>query len=259
MAWRHGAPPSIPSVHDQTQSIDQDYPKMKKLHYFQHVPYENLGIIEDWALNNGFEISSTQFYRDPVISMPDQIDWLIVMGGPMGVYDDVTCPWLPSEKQAILQAVEDGKVVLGICLGAQLIADVLGAGVRPNAYKEIGWYPVFLHSGILDHPVAGVLAPQWEAFHWHADTFDIPDGARLIASSRACRSQGFIYRDRVLGLQFHLEVTRSGAAALIDNCADDLKGDEFVSTPDKMLIADLHFEASHQLMTRLLEYLDAMD
>jgi GMP synthase (glutamine-hydrolysing) len=231
---------------------------MKKLHYFQHVHFENLGIIEDWALNNGFMISSTQFYRDPVITMPDRIDWLVVMGGPMGVYDEDRYPWLLSEKQAILQAVEDGKVVLGICLGAQLIAEALGAGVRPNAYKEIGWYPVYLYRGILDHPVAGVLGPQWEAFHWHGDTFDIPDGARLLASSQACRNQGFICRDRVLGLQFHLEVTRSGAAALIENCIDDLGRDEFVSTPDRMLFADDNFTASHQVMTRLLEYLDSL-
>lgn len=232
---------------------------MKKLHYFQHVPFENLGIIEDWALNNGFEISSTQFYRDPVISIPDQIDWLVIMGGPMGIYDEDRYPWLSLEKHAVLQAVEQGKVVLGICLGAQLIADVLGAGIRPNAYKEIGWYPVYLHSGILDHPVADVLDPQWEVFHWHGDTFDVPDGARLLASSLACRSQGFIYGDRVLGLQFHMEVTRSGAAALIENCADDLTGNQFVSTPEKMLSADVNFEASHQVMSRLLTYLDSLE
>ena len=232
---------------------------MKKLHYFQHVPFENLGIIEDWALGNGFDISTTQFYRDQTISMPDHTDWLVVMGGPMGVYDDVDCPWLSSEKQAILQAVEDGKVVVGICLGAQLIADVLGAGIRANAYKEIGWFPVYLHNRILDHTVADALSPQWDAFHWHGDTFDIPDGARLLASSRACHSQGFIYRDRVVGLQFHLEVTRIGAAALVEHCAADLKSDEFVSTPEQILSPDAPFEESHQVMFRLLDYLNSLN
>ncbi len=231
---------------------------MKKLHYFQHVSFENLGIIEDWALKNGFDVSSTQFHHSPTIAMPDDIDWLIVMGGPMGVYDEDKHPWLSSEKQAILGAIETGKVVLGICLGAQLIADVLGAGVRANAYREIGWYPVYLHGGILDHPIAGVLDPQWEAFHWHGDTFDIPDGARLLVTSSACRSQGFIYKDRVVGLQFHMEVTRTGAAALIENCSDDLKHDEFVSTPEQILSAHAFFEDSHKMMFRLLDYLNSL-
>lgn len=231
---------------------------MKQLHYFQHVPFENLGVIEDWARTHNFTISATRFYQDQSISMHANIDWLIVMGGPMGVYDHEAYPWLTVEKKAIAQAIEGGKVVIGICLGAQLIADVLGAGMRTNAYKEIGWFPVYLHRNVLNHPVAEVFPSQWDAFHWHGDTFDIPEGACLLASSRACRNQGFIYGQRVIGLQFHMEVTRSGAAALVQHCANDLKMDEFVSTPDQILAPEAPFEQSHQLLRKLLDYLNTL-
>ncbi len=231
---------------------------MKKLHYFQHVPFENLGLIEDWATAQGFVLSSTQFYRDSTISMPADTDWLVVMGGPMGVDDDEAYPWLTDEKRAITQAIEAGKVVLGICLGAQLIAEVLGATVRTNAFKEIGWFPVYLERKSMDHPLVEIFPSQWEAFHWHGDTFDIPDGARLLATSSACRSQGFVYGDRVVALQFHMEVTRKGAAALVEHCGADLKADEFVATPEQILAPDAPFEASHRIMTQLLDYLNSL-
>ncbi len=231
---------------------------MKNLHYFQHVPFENLGIIESWAQIHDFSLSSTRFHEDPAIVMPDDMDWLVVMGGPMGADDHDAYPWLVDEKKAIAQAIEAGKVVLGICLGAQLVAEVLGAGVRENAYREVGWFPVFLERKSLDHPLVQIFPSQWDAFHWHGDTFDIPDGARLLATSSACRSQGFVYGDRVVALQFHMEVTRSGAAALIDNCAADLATDEFVATPDQILAPDAPFEASHQIMIKLLDHLHTL-
>ncbi len=231
---------------------------MKKLHYFQHVPFENLGIIEAWANIHDFSLSSTRFYEDPTIAMSDDTDWLVVMGGPMGADDHDTYPWLVDEKKAIAQAIEAGKVVLGICLGAQLVAEALGAGVRKNAYKEVGWFPVYLESKSLDHPLVEIFPSQWDAFHWHGDTFDIPDGARLLATSSACRSQGFVYGDRVVALQFHMEVTRAGAAALMEHCATDLAVDEFVATPDQILAPDAPFEESHQIMTKLLDHLHAL-
>lgn len=231
---------------------------MKHLHFFQHVSFENLGIIESWAHHHDFTVSSTQLYKDQSISIPEQSDWLVVMGGPMGVYDQEEYPWLETEKAAIAQAIDRGKVVLGICLGAQLIAQVLGAGIRPNAYKEIGWFPVYLDSDVLAHPISDVLPSQWDAFHWHGDTFEIPDGARLLARTSACRNQGFVYDDRVVGMQFHLEVTRSGAAELVKNCAVDLSVDEFVSTPEQILSPQAPFAESHEVMARLLDYLNTL-
>jgi len=231
---------------------------MEKLHYFQHVPFENLGVIETWADHHDFSLTSTRFHEDPTIVMPDDVDWLVVMGGPMGVYDHDAHPWLVDEKKAIVQAIETGKVVLGICLGAQLIAAALGAEIRENAFKEVGWFPVYLESSSLDHPLVQLFPSQWDAFHWHGDTFEIPDGARLLATSSACRSQGFVYGDRVVALQFHMEVTRSGAAALVDHCAADLSTDTFVATPDQILAIDAPFEASHQVLIKLLDHLHTL-
>lgn len=231
---------------------------MKKLHYFQHVPFENLGCIEAWATAHDFKLSTTRFYQDSAIAVPDDMDWLVVMGGPMGVGDLDRYPWLVEEKKAIEAAIEAKKVVLGICFGAQLIAEVLGAGVRANAYKEIGWFPVYLERKSLDHPLVEIFPSQWDAFHWHSDTFDIPDGARLLATSSACHSQGFVYGDRVVALQFHMEVTRTGAARLVENCSADLKSDEFVATSDEILSPDAPFEASHRMMTQLLNYLNSL-
>lgn len=229
---------------------------MKHLHYFQHVPFETPGIIEEWSNRHDFSVSSTPFFRDPTIPVPESADWLVVMGGPMGIYDHDDYPWLAAEKKAIAQAIADGKVVLGICLGAQLIADVLGGRVRANAFKEIGWYPVFLNRTAMDHPLAGIFPPQWEAFHWHGDTFDIPEGARLLASSEGCRNQGFVYTDRVVALQFHLEVTRAGAQALVQNCADEIKPDAYVASPEEILSPDAPFEKSNDIMIRLLDALN---
>jgi len=149
-------------------------------------------------------------------------------------------------------------VVVGICLGAQLIADVLEAGVRANAYKEIGWFPVYLNNKALDLPMTEVFPSQWDAFHWHGDTFDIPEGARLLASSEACRNQGFVYKERVVGLQFHLEVTRPGADGLVRHCANELKDDDFIATPEEILSPDAPFEESNDLMIRLLDYLNGL-
>ncbi len=231
---------------------------MKQIHCFQHVPFENLGSIEAWVQARGYSLTTTCFFDGDLPPSMDAVDWLIVMGGPMGVDDHEDYPWLKEEKLAIGQAVAAGKVVLGICLGAQLIACALGATVRPNAYKEIGWFPVFLQSQTLDHPVARIFPSQWHAFHWHGDTFDIPDGARLLASTEGCHNQGFVYGDRVVGLQFHLEVTHQGADALVRHCADDLMPARFVTSANEILASDAPYEQTHHLMERLLDQLDAV-
>jgi GMP synthase-like glutamine amidotransferase len=230
---------------------------MKKLHVFQHVPFETAGIISQWAEERGYAIATTQFFDG---QLPDTggADWLVIMGGPMGVYDEAQYPWLMEEKKAIKQAIADGKVVLGICLGAQLIAEALGASIRHNLYREIGWFPVFLNSGVLDIDIAQVLPPQWEALHWHGDTFDIPEGARLLASSEACRNQAFIFSDRVVGLQFHLEMERSHAESLVRHCAAELDNDGYVQSSREILAAEAPFDQSCALMERILAYLDSL-
>jgi GMP synthase-like glutamine amidotransferase len=230
----------------------------KRIHSFQQVPFEGPGVIETWAGSRGHAISTTSFFKGQNPPDPEQFDWLVVMGGPMGVHDDSDYPWLKIQKQAIEAALRASKVVLGICLGAQLVADVLGAEVRPNAYKEIGWFPLYLCNEILDHPIAGLFPPQWMSFHWHGDTFGLPHGARLIASSVGCRNQGFIYSDRVIGLQFHMEMTEQGVQSLVHNCRQELTDSMFIQSEGEILNSDAPYQQNHQQMDRLLDHLDTL-
>lgn len=231
---------------------------MKRIHYFQHVPFENLGAIETWARRCGHQISNTAFHEGGQPPDMETMDWLIVIGGPMGVYDEPAYPWLVAEKKAIEQAVAAEKVVLGICLGAQLIAHVLGAAVTPNPHKEIGWFPIELDSRFSDHPMAKGLPRKWETFQWHGDTFALPDNAVPVAASEACGHQGFVYEGQVVGLQFHMEVTRQGARELVRHCAHEIKEAPFVQSKAQILDDLAPYEQNHNLLEKLLNYLDGL-
>jgi len=200
-----------------------------KLHYLKHVPFEGLGIIETWAEANGFEISSTRLHAGEKLPKVGSFDWLIVMGGPMGIYDHDEYPWLVAEKEFIKASIDADKTVLGICLGAQLIADVLGAKVFAGPQKEIGWFPLKRSAG------APQLLPEaLTVFHWHGDTFEIPKGAVRLASSEACENQGFVYNHRAIGLQFHMETTPKSMEALIENCGNELVDAPHIQSAEQM-------------------------
>jgi len=113
-----------------------------RIHYLQHVPFEDLSSIDPILREKGHELTATHLYKGQQIPLVKEIDWLIVMGGPMGIYDEAKHPWLNVEKLFIKQAIESNKIVLGICLGAQLIADALGAKVCQNRHREIGWFNI---------------------------------------------------------------------------------------------------------------------
>ena len=113
-----------------------------KVHYFQHVPFEGLGSIEQWLISKAAQISVTKFYENTNLPEIHEIDWLIIMGGPMSVNNEHTYPWLQAEKKFIAESIANGKIVLGVCLGAQLIASALGAKVYQNQNRDIGWFPV---------------------------------------------------------------------------------------------------------------------
>ena len=178
--------------------------------------------MEPWLRARGHTLSYTHFHAggDPAASV--NADWLIVMGGPMGVHDEAELPWLKAEKRALRAALDRGASVLGVCLGAQLMADVLGAPVTRNAHKEIGWHPVELSPEAQATWLAGAFPGRFTPFHWHGDTFAIPAGAVPFGSSPACRNQGFLWSDRALALQFHPEVTPESLAALAEQCGDEL-------------------------------------
>jgi GMP synthase (glutamine-hydrolysing) len=228
-----------------------------RIHYLQHVPFEGLGSIAAWATANHHDVSSTRFFLDDPLPNLNDLDWLVLMGGPMGVHDEALYPWLASEKRFIGEAIEGGKVVLGICLGAQLIADVLGARVFPNRHKEIGWFPIEMGDESQGTPLFRDFPQRFEVFHWHGDTFDLPAGALPIARSAACENQGFVFRDRVVALQFHLETTRAGAEELIAHCSEELVDAPFIQTPRAMLANEARFGEVNAKMRLLLDRLAA--
>ncbi len=206
-----------------------------RIHYFKHVPYEGLGFIEQWAQKHGCSLSCTEFYKDGhEIPSVDNFDWLVVMGGSMSIYDE-TIPWLKEEKQFILKTIETGKKVIGICLGAQLIADVLGADVYPNDRKEIGWWPVKLTPEGKKHTLLKDFPDEFVTYHWHGDMFDIPEGATRLISSDVCANQVFVYSDNVLALQFHFETTPQTVVEFINNSRHELVDAPFIQPEDEML------------------------
>jgi GMP synthase-like glutamine amidotransferase len=183
---------------------------------FRHVPFEHLGRIAHSLAERKIEIEYVDLYESPAAPDLERAAGLIFMGGPMSVNDDL--PYIRQELLLIEQAAARRKPVLGVCLGAQLIARALGGRVYKNPVKEIGWFPVrFSRSARRDRLFAGLESPE-PVFHWHGETFDLPPGADLQASSDACRHQAFRCGDNVYGLQFHLEVTPEMIA---DWCAQD--------------------------------------
>ncbi len=226
-----------------------------RVHYLQHVPFEGPGSIEPSLTGEGHLLSSTHLYKDPVFPEIDAFDFLIVMGGPMGIFEVKNYPWLTGEKSFIGEAIESGKTVLGICLGAQLIADVLGAKVYKNSYKEIGWFDIKVTPETDATVLAGTIPSPLKVFHWHGDTFDLPEGAVNIASSEACPNQGFILENRILALQFHLETTRESASALIENSRHELNNGKFIQPEEEMLAEPARFDRINQVMKNVLQTL----
>lgn len=226
-----------------------------QVHVFQHVPFEGLGSIATLLEQRQAGVGFTRFY-EPAARLPAlaEVDCLIVLGGPMSVNDEEELPWLRQEKRFISEAIADGKAVLGICLGAQLIASALGARVYPGPEKEIGWFP------ILAEPVGvGTFAfpASVQVFHWHGETFDLPAGAVRLAASAACRNQAFQLGDRVLGLQFHLETTPESAAAILTHCADELLGNHpYIQAASALRVVPVaDYTGINRLMAELFAYL----
>ncbi len=227
-----------------------------RLHYIQHVPFEGPGNILSWCKDKGHRVEGTLIYEGQGLPALDSFDWLVVMGGPMGVHDDGRYPWLKEEKAFLKGAVQAGKVILGICLGAQLLAHALGARVQKNIHKECGWFPVSLTPIGWDSPIFKALPPTFEALHWHGDMFLLPEGAFHIASSEACPYQAFVYEDRVIGLQFHLESTPEGLEELVRHCGNELlEQGPYIQPPEVVLDAGDRFHRMEEILYTLLDAL----
>lgn len=224
-----------------------------RVHYCQHVPFEDLAALRPLLEAMGHTVAGSHLYRgEPALSV-DQFDGLILLGGPMSVNDESRYPWLADEKELVRRAIHAGKRVLGICLGAQLIANALGSRVYRNAHREIGWHPVERTPEAAENPLGALLPGRFEAFHWHGETFDLPDGAVHLARSQACSNQAFAIGDRVLGIQFHLETTPAAARALIEHGADELTAGPFIQSPEEIMRDPERFATIHAHMRLLSE------
>ena len=226
-----------------------------RIHSLQHVPFEDIGSLNKDIHELGFSLTTTHWYKGDSAPALESFDVLIVMGGPMGIYDEHLHPWLAEEKKFIAAAVSAGKKIMGICLGAQLLACVLGEKVTRNSHREIGWFPLHIIAEASDHPIAKILATCANVFHWHGDTFALPKNAQLIASSDACKHQAFVVENRIYGFQFHLETTEVSANALIENCREDLDNSTFVQTAEEILRDKQKFISINQAMSAIFNQL----
>ena len=223
------------------------------VHVLQHVPFEDIGSMSAWFRECGVKPAYTRFFEDPALPGPEGLDLVVAMGGPMSVNDEAEFPWLAAEKRFLREVVGRGVPALGICLGAQLVASALGSRVHKNPVKEIGWFPVEATPG-----AEGTFAfpDRHDVFHWHGETFDLPDGAVLLARSEACGNQAFQLGRHVIGMQFHLETTPRCVQALIEHCGDELAPGPYIQSRSEMLAVPAEtYEKVNRLMGRALEYL----
>ncbi|HLB31154.1 MAG TPA: gamma-glutamyl-gamma-aminobutyrate hydrolase family protein [Gammaproteobacteria bacterium] len=223
-------------------------------HYLQHVPFEGPGSIEPALTAAGYTLGHTRFFETAALPDPRDIDLLVVMGGPMSVNDEQEFPWLIAEKKFIRAIIEAGKPVLGICLGAQLIASAMGARIYKNKENEIGWFPV---EGVTAAGMETFAFPEkLEVFHWHGETFDLPPGATRLARSGACENQAFQLGARVIGLQFHLEMNPGLLRTMIEGGWDELATGRYVQTePEILAAAPGRYQAVNRVLVDLLDYL----
>lgn len=229
-----------------------------RIRVIQHVEFERPGRIAEWAALRGHELLLTRAWADP-FPVHDGADLLVVLGGPMGACDEAQHTWLGEEKRHIAEAISRDCPVLGVCLGAQILATIIGGSVTRNAQPEIGWFPVSRTAA-----ADGVsLFAEWPETamvgHWHGDMLVLPPESTPVLSSAACPNQAFVFRDRVVGVQFHLEWTDALMRDMVAKCAEDVATPgKWVMLADDLLSGEREFgEACRQLLFGLLDGLIA--
>ena len=228
-----------------------------KIHCIQHVEFEGLANIESWILKKGYQVTYTMLYNNEALPEPDDFDLLIVMGGPMSFDDDEKYSWLASERKFLKKVISAGKSILGICLGAQIIADTISGSAKHSNSKEIGWFPIYFNK---KNEIKGFdfIPDNIIAFHWHGDTFYIPEGAIRLASSDEFPNQGFVYNNNVIGLQFHLEMNNISLSGMIENCGSELIPSIWVQNEEQIINGLKYTIDSNDLMFKIMDYLEAV-
>jgi GMP synthase-like glutamine amidotransferase len=223
-----------------------------RVHWLQHAEHEGLGCIGPWLDARGFRCTHSALHQGEPLPPAHAFDWLIVMGGPMNIHEEARYPWLAAEKSLIRDACVMNKQVLGICLGAQLMAHVLGGEVTKNAYAEIGFFDVTLNQEDDRHGLFADFPRSFPAFHWHEDTFSYPPGATGLMSSQGCPRQAYVWGEgRGVGLQFHLEVREEDARQWLR--LESPPPARYVQPAAEILRDPARFALNCRLMVALLE------
>ena len=224
----------------------------------QHVDHETPGAIADWAASRAHSLETVAplFERYPAV---DAFDLLAVLGGPMGAYEGTAYPWLGHEKRFVRETIDAGRLVLGVCLGAQLVAEAIGGSVRPSAVREVGWFPARLTSVGRASVALSVLPDEFVAGLWHGDTFDLPPGVESAAVTDGCPNQAFeCLEGRVVGIQFHLEWTTRALGELARTHRDWFEaGGPFVQTESEFLSPGDALASGRSLLFDLLDRMEA--
>jgi len=227
-----------------------------RIHTIIHAPFEKAGIIESWALNQGYDLSSTHTYKGEKLPDVSAIDFLIVMGGPQSPTKLDKYPYLRDEITLTKQVIDQNKAVLGVCLGAQIIGESLGAKTERSPNKEIGVYPIQLTKDGECDPIFKAFPQSFDVMHWHNDMPGMPEGAVLLAYSEGCPRQVIRYGDRVYGLQCHMEMTNELVKGMTEHCAEDLKSGKYIQETKKLLANDL--SEINRKMIFILDHLVAL-
>jgi GMP synthase-like glutamine amidotransferase len=220
-----------------------------------HVPFEDAANLGVWATQRGHTVEAVHLYEGQTPPPASDIDAAFVMGGPMNVYEAAEYPWLDEEKKFLASCIAADKILVGVCLGGQLIADVLGGKVTRNAHKEIGWYEVTRTHAAGGSLLDGTLPERFWAFHWHGDMFSIPPDATHLAFSRACANQAFLFGRKILGLQFHLEYSRESIEAMLMHCDDELTKGRFIQSSEQIRDGFKYLPEAKNLLWNLLDRL----
>jgi len=222
-----------------------------KIHYLQHAPFEKLGAIKEWAHSKGYALSCTHTYKGDTTPVLEDFDFLIIMGGPQNLHELDKYPYLASEIELVQQAIQANKLVLGICLGAQIIGEALGAKTLPSPHKEVGVFPVTLTQAATNDALLKHFPTAFEALHWHYYMPGLPEGAELLAYSAGCPHQMFRYQQNVYAVQFHMEMTPEIISELIEHCPQDLTPGPYTMSKVDLFASNIH--TINQRMHVLLE------
>lgn len=229
---------------------------------FQNWEPEGPGIFADVLDKKGWGRNVVHLYRgEKIPSHWENYDLLVVMGGPMNVYEEGTYPFLAQETITIRKALEEGMPVIGFCLGAQLMAKARGAKVHKGIKKEIGWYPVHITDQGMDDPLLNTFSREVNVFQWHGDTFQLPCGAVRLATSKDYPNQAMRINTMSYGFQFHFEITRDMVVEWLRTGRREIREVAVDNLPDKVLKdSEINLPRAHALgISFFTDYLEMIE